>query len=140
MARGFLRLWVVVSAFWVAVVIVLLGVIPTLQIAFAPIPAQPTFPRQADPFANGANPFSGLIDAGLGKRNPFDDYPPDKFEPTTGKLLVSNWEEWDRAVAQRRQAADSMPGMLALMVGPPGLLFLCGLAVAWVYRGFRGAR
>ena len=120
-ARGILRLWVVLSAFWIA------GVAIETWWTF---PVNDWVYPSIDTGRTGANAKSKNDDVPDWARAPTTKPPPfeltEPFDPSKPYQVVRQEE---------RQTAIWFAVLLALM--PPAVILVLGSSLAWAFRGFR---
>jgi hypothetical protein len=74
MARGFFRLWVVLSVLLIAGTVVLLDGGKTLSLAFGQLPTQPTYPRPEEGHRDTSDELVALLQKAIdGKLTPTED-------------------------------------------------------------------
>jgi len=112
--RGLFRLWLVLSALWMASVAVLF-------LTSEGLPARPRPPGQCVA-AKSADECAGLLEK-AGK-NPFDAYGFVGSEPVYGGLAAGGEE------------SNEFKRFVGLAFGPPGLVFLIGGGFVWAFKGF----
>jgi hypothetical protein len=143
MARGFFRLWIVVSVIWIVSASILLDARQPISDALAAIPQQPSFPRApVKANSSSSDKMIATIDEALAAGDPgppntihgmsFNEF----FEGGGPHTPSTNWFLWDESMRKHEAAMDELPMIGLTLVSLPLLSLVLGLAVAWIFRGF----
>lgn len=134
---GWWRLWVVISAFWVAVV---------LGTGYALFPGSEMAMHKVE-FVNALpetyrDRLSMDGTSSVGTEAEFPNGYVMKFRPGTGQEEMNEVAREYARLAQQSQSKDQRDFLIAgaaVAVVPIVLMAIVGLSVAWVRRGFKGA-